>query len=75
MCSSDLGGSYRVLAGVDLLSQTLHALPVLLSARWGRWELMDPLDMWDVVTLGKFAASAWQAWTFDGPKQEEEEEQ
>ena len=36
---------------------------------------MDPLDVWDVVTVGRFAGSAWQAWKFEGVKQEEEEEQ
>jgi len=48
---------------------------MLLSARWGKWELMDALDVWDVVTVGWFAASAWQACKFEGVKQEEEEEQ
>jgi hypothetical protein len=73
--SKTFGQNYRILAGVDLVSHTLHALPVLLSARWGRWELMDPLDAWDVLTVGKLAASAWQAGAYEGVKQEEEEEE
>jgi hypothetical protein len=47
---------------------------VLFSARWGRWELMDPLHVWDVLTIGQLAASAWQAWRYEAVKQEEEEE-
>ena len=67
------GANYRSLAGVDLVSSIFHVLPVLLSARWGRWELMDPWAAWDLLVVARKGAYAWQAWNFVGVKQEEEE--
>ncbi|KAL7414805.1 hypothetical protein BDY24DRAFT_384636 [Mrakia frigida] len=69
------GANYRFVAAMDLLSSFVHILPVLLSSRWGRWELMDPWRVTDLLEIMMQAAYAWQAWNLPEVKQEEEEDE
>ncbi|KAL7414855.1 hypothetical protein BDY24DRAFT_440313 [Mrakia frigida] len=69
------GANYRFVAAIDLLSSIVHAIPVLLSSRWGRWELMDPWEVTDLLAVALQAAYAWQAWNLPEVKQEEEEDE
>jgi len=60
---------------MDLFSSFLYQLPVVLNSRWGRWELMEPWEVTDLLVLLLQVAFAWQAWTLPEVKQEEEEDE
>lgn len=68
------GGGYRIEAVLDLVAVVARVLPIVLSPWWGKWEMMEPLTVWDVLVLGLKAARAWQAWRFRAVRQVEEEQ-
>jgi len=73
--SRTFGADYRFVAAIDLFSSVVHALPVLFSSRWGRWELMDPWEVSDLFMVILQALQAWQAWKLPEVKQEEDDDE